>query len=78
MSIDFINASVENRKKKLQDSGFSEPNANFFAADENAVFIENLDILPRFDNITVCEGVPGAGKTYGASKITINMLKNNE
>ena len=78
MSIDFINASVENRKKKLQDSGFSESNVNFFAADENAVFIENLDILPRFDNITVCEGVPGAGKTYGASKITINMLKNNE
>ena len=69
----YLSADEQNRKKYLSDAGISED----ISKEEFTKYISNFNIIPQFYNISIGEGVPGAGKTFGEARITVNMLKNN-
>ena len=71
----FKGLDYNTRVQKLTELIGNEEYAKLFSEDKVVDYIvENLEIIPKFSNITFGEGVPGAGKTVGSSKTLIQVL----
>lgn len=75
---DFMNSSTEQRIKKLKDSGLKDADATTWATDKFAPYVINLAMIPKFSNITMSEGIPGAGKTLGGGQLLIDLLNQSD
>ena len=65
----------DTRVQKINDIIKNEQYSKLFAEDSVIDYmLENLQIVPKFSNITFGEGVPGAGKTVGSSKTLVQVL----
>ena len=71
----FKSLDYDTRVQKLTQLLGNENYAKLFSEDQVVDYIiENLEIIPKFSNITFGEGVPGAGKTVGSSKTLTQVL----
>lgn len=65
----------EQRKALLKQVMNNDKTAELYASEEFKPFLKNLEFIPKYDNITMVEGVAGSGKTTAVMKLTVDMTK---
>lgn len=68
------NLSINDRYTFLKSQGYSNTIAAIYATEEGKKLLPNTPLVNRFDNIVLVTGIPGAGKSSGVFKLTVDYL----